>query len=638
MNLLLSIIVFIALGFSPGCQSRPRDSADSSGPQITAELLSSVSQIKPGDTFLLGVRLTLEKGWHVYWKTPGQAGLPTTVTWTVPPGVRVSGTLYPKPEIFAEPGDITTLGYKDRVTFLHRATVDSRARENRPLLIKAQVDWLACKTACIPGKKALEIALPVGKKSIIDSKNKAFLDRASRLIQSEEEEKAVLGKYASIIREENFLQSLGTGNAAGQLPLILALLFAFIGGLILNVMPCILPVLSIKVMRFLKQSDVSRSHVVKENLFFAGGVWISFLLLATVVALLKRTGQEVGWGFQFQEPRFLVVLAAVVFGFALSLFGLYDFSIALPSGLTQLTREKGWGGPFWEGILATTLATPCSAPLLGPALGFAFSQPTPFIFLFFLIIGTGLAVPYLLLAAAPGWIRILPKPGPWMEILKKILGLPLLGTSLWLISILNRQVGVNAIIGTALLLGSIAAAMLILKKWALPTQPSLLQWAGRILGLGLVLVTYVTLVEPALKSGPSVPIQRQKQQEGLTTAIPWQPFSLETLQQRLQKNKTIFVDFTADWCLTCKVNEKTALSSPRIARLFSELKIDALKADWTNRDPHITKVLKQLGRSGVPVYVVFKKGDAAHPLFLPEILTEGIVERALKTAASSSTP
>ncbi len=620
-----------ALSFA-GCGSqaeKPR------APRVEMSLAADVTQVKPGDRFTLGLRLQIEKGWHIYWKHPGDAGFPTTVRWRIPEKIKASDLLYPTPRRFDEPGGLTVLGYKDDVLFLAPVIVSSHWEKGEPIPIEARLEYLVCETLCVPGQAVKKITIPSGPVTITNPGTKPTIEKALNEIPTEQEETRILATYKSEpqnelagIKPDDFLKTINAGGATKALSLGVALFLALLGGLILNLMPCVLPVLSIKIIRLLKQTESSPRHVRNESLLFVTGILTSFLFLAGIVVGLKTAGQNVGWGFQFQEPRFLIVLSALVFAFSLSLFGVYDFTTALPARLNDWTRRRGWLGPFSEGILATTLATPCSAPLLGPALGFAFSQPPALIFLFFLIIGVGLSAPYLLLAIVPSSLRLLPKPGAWMDVLKNVLGLPLAGTALWLLWVLFRQDGTHALWAAAGLLGAVTAGLFILKIGAAPSKTTAVRWVARLGAAGLIIGTYLLLVEPVLRkmNRTSEPHSSAQSSE----AIDWVPFSVDKLKSYLDQKKTVFVDFSADWCLTCKVNEKTALSSPRAAALLKEKQIVAMKADWTRRDEEIGAVLKQLNRSGVPVYVIFKNGDATNPTFLPEILTEQILLHALE--------
>lgn len=568
-------------------------------PRTDVALLSEASAVKPGDTILLGVHFKLEKGWHIYWKVSGDSGYPTRVKWSLPEGITVSDLLWPRPKTFKEAGDIITYGYKDETALLAQLTVPQNWPVGKPIVIKARVDWLICEVACLPDNRDLMIRLPVERETIYSVTDKPLLEHFVNQVPSTEEEQEILAP-------------------APSLSIFVALLFAFLGGLLLNIMPCVLPVLSIKALRLLKQSENNRRDVFIESLCYVGGVLLSFLIMAATVIVLKNVGQNIGWGFQFQEPRFLLVLTLLVFGFGLSLFGVYEFTVFLPTNITRLTQHGHKWGSFWEGILATALATPCTAPFLGAALGFAFSQSAPIITLFFGVIGLGLALPYLLLAVSPGWVRFLPKPGDWMETFKQAMGFPLMATAIWLVWVLGQQTNHSAVIGTLSLLLLLTVGLWALGKWATPLHPPRRRWALRILLLLIIMPAYLLLVERPINTMATTSAQQK-----------WETYSSERVDAELKKGNAVFVDFTADWCLTCQLNKRTVLHSSAITTAFKEHGIVPLIADWTRRDDDITRVLKSLNRSGVPVYALYTPG-AARPVLFPELLTEKIVLDAVQ--------
>lgn len=424
--------------------------------------------------------------------------------------------------------------------------------------------------------------------------------------------------------------------------LALVLVFALLGGMLLNVMPCVLPVLSLKVLGFVNQARESPRRVLVSGLVFALGVYVSFLALALVVVGLKVAGSQVGWGFQLQEPRFVVVISAVIFAFGLSLFGV--FSVELPgmaaTNLQGATAKGGHGGDFMNGILATTLATPCTAPLLGPALGFAFSQPPVMIVAFFLVIATGLALPYVMLAARPGWLRFVPRPGPWMERFKQFMGVLLMGTVVWLLSVLGSQAGGDAIVAAAWFLLAVGVAC-----WAIgwgfdlsstgPRRSISIAVALVLLGVGYFMFPERHLRKLAAQGGvpPAGTVSAVEAAKSDPDGIVWKPFSTEAVNALVAQDKTVFVDFTADWCLTCKVNERTVLSTDRVAEAFREFEVEALLADYTRRQPEITKILNQFGRAGVPMYLIFPAGRPEEFILLPEILTPSLVIEKLEEAS-----
>lgn len=601
----LRLLLLLLWATSPSLHAIPEPT---NPPQIDVTLISNVSQVKRGESVNLGIHFKLEKDWHIYWKDSGEAGFPTTVEWDIPKGILTSHLNWPRPHIFKELGDITTIGYKDETMLMAEMVIPKTWRENGPLRINAKVNWLACKTVCIPGSANPTISIPISDKTIFNESNQKVFAKFTEQLLTEETEQELIKEYEAKKLESTFISQIGTSPQRKALSLWMALLFAFLGGLILNLMPCVLPVLSIKALRFINHNKQTHKEMRKEILFFSLGILVSFLALASLVVGLKSIGHEIGWGFQFQEPRYLVMLAAIIFAFGLSLFGVFEFSLAVPIGLQKMMRTGSWLGPFSEGILATALATPCTAPLLGPALGFSFSQSPPVIYLFFTAIALGFATPYKLLALFPGWTRFLPKPGAWMETFKQLMGFPLVATAIWLLWILGRQAGHGAVIGALIFLFVVGLGL-----WVYQKRKNIFTAFLILLAL---MFSYVRFVEPTLQTKSAA------LEEEASSGIEWKPFSLDNLQESLELRDPVFVDFTADWCLTCQLNKKGVLSSHKIAQTFKEKGVVSYRADWTNRNDEITQVLKKLGRSGVPVYVFFLNGDAKNPIVLPELLTE----------------
>jgi thiol:disulfide interchange protein len=567
-------------------------------PEMRVDVISEATQVKPGETVLIGVHFHIEELWHIYWKTAGDSGIPTTIRWTVPNGVTVSDLRWPEPHVFDEEGDIRTAGYKDETVLLAALTIPTNWPAGKAVDIKADAKWLVCKVACVPGGASAQKKLLVGADRINNDAESAILQEYLKKVPSAEVEARIVAQ----LKHETPAASVNFG---------LALLFAFIGGLLLNVMPCVLPVLSIKVFRLLKHKDQPRNELVTESLTYAAGVLLSFALLAGVVIFLKSIGQEIGWGFQFQEPRFVIALAGILFVSGLVLAGGYEFSVWLPASVSNKVSRGGPLGALWDGFLATLLATPCTAPFLGVALGFSFSQPPLIIFLFFVVIGVGLALPYVLFALLPGTTRILPKPGTWMEVFKELMGFPLLGTAIWLLWILGQQQGPSVVASTLVFFLILSLALWGTKRWTARS--------GRWFFILLVVVTYMAAVEPLLQTSTTA----SRKTEGR-----WKPYSAAAVKEELANGKTVFVDFTADWCLTCQLN-KRVLHSDAAVKAFDETGVVTMLADWTSRSEEITHTLRSFGRSGVPVYALYTPGQSS-PTLLPELLTESVLVDALK--------
>jgi len=411
------------------------------------------------------------------------------------------------------------------------------------------------------------------------------------------------------------------------------LIMALVGGLILNLMPCVLPVISLKVMALVSQAGESPARVRQLGLAFCGGVLATFLLLAVVVIAIKSTGELIGWGFQFQSPIFIISLGALVFVLGLSLFGVVTFRLPGDTGqLGGLADQEGLVGSFANGILATILATPCTAPFLGTALGFAFSQPAMTTLLIFTVTGIGMALPYALLAWHPGWTQSLPKPGPWMERFKQAMGFLLMATTVWLLWVLGRQLGMEAVVWTTAFFLCLAVAATLVGQWldlrSTPVRRRLV-WA---ISLVIVVSAYLWLIHP-LVSEP-LPIgdrsSSPQQEDG------WQDFDRTEVESLIGEGRTVFIDFTANWCWTCKVNERIVLADERVITAFREGNVALIKADWTHRQPDITQLLHAFGRPGVPLYVIFSGGRVEDPIVLPELITADLVIDALDQSVGSS--
>ena len=397
------------------------------------------------------------------------------------------------------------------------------------------------------------------------------------------------------------------------------LLFGFLGGFILNLMPCVLPVISLKIFGFIQHAGQSRSRILRSGLAFVAGIFAWFIGLALLLIALKSAGREITWAFQFTNPWFVLAMSAVVLVFALNLFGVYEISLPQSAnrGLLGWTAREGDAGSFFQGVFATVLATPCTAPFLGSALGFAFTQSGWTILLMFVAIAAGMSFPYLLLSAQPAWLRLLPRPGPWMERVKQLMGFFLLATLLFLLWIIGAERGVEAIIWTCCLLLALSLACWMKGSFVVPTASRTTRFVVLVLVLLLVLGS-------AWYFGQKFSATKLASASSATPlAGDWQPFTPERLQSEIDQGHTVFVDFTAAWCLTCKFNEATVLESAAVREAFQRHGIVKIKADWTNADPAITKILKQFGRPGVPLYVLYPAGKA--PIVFPELLTQSII-------------
>lgn len=386
---------------------------------------------------------------------------------------------------------------------------------------------------------------------------------------------------------------------------------AFLGGLILNLMPCVFPVLGIKVMGFVKQAGEERSRVVLHGLVFTAGVLVSFWILSGLLIALRAGGEELGWGFQLQSPAFVFFIALFLLVFALNLSGLFAFGMSAVGVGSQLTAKPGFAGSFFSGVLATIVATPCAAPILAPALGFALTLPAGTSLLTFSFIALGLASPYLLLSLFPGLASSMPRPGAWMESLKQFMAFPLYATVAYLVWILADQVSPDRFLQMLLALVTGAMAVWIYGRWGQGPRRKPVRQRG--IGVALVLVVTVPLL--AFYERADAP--------------DWEPWSPERVEELREADRPIYVDFTARWCLTCQVNKRNVFRSDEVIDYFARHRVAMLQADWTNNDPRITQELARFDRSTVPFNLVYRP-DREEPVVLPELLTPGIVLEAFR--------
>ncbi|MEM1127470.1 MAG: thioredoxin family protein [Bacteroidota bacterium] len=430
------------------------------------------------------------------------------------------------------------------------------------------------------------------------------------------------------------LEAAGGADASGPPSLVWTLLLAFAGGLILNLMPCVFPILSIKILSFAGQQGASAATLRRHGGVFGAGVIVSFWVLAGLLLALRAGGDQIGWGFQLQSPPFIALMALLFFGLGLSLLGVFEIGLGLMQKAGQLERTAQQGeasltGSFFSGVLATVVATPCTAPFMGAALGVALTMPAWQSLVVFTALGAGMAAPYVLLSMAPRLIDRLPRPGPWMETLKQGLAFPMFATTVWLVWVFGQQAGID---GVAFLL--LACLVLGVAGWTLGRWNPV-RTGGRVLvprtAAAVGLVGAVALGLMGAQASPATSMASAS-----AGADVWQPWSQERVEALRAEGRPVFIDFTAAWCLTCQVNKRTTLRTETIQDAFADRNVALLEADWTNEDPAITTALESFGRSGVPLYVLYP-GDGSDPVLLPEILTTSIVLNALDRLPNPST-
>lgn len=612
-------------------------------------MVADVKEVVPGSTFMLGVELTMQPGWHTYYKESGDAGMPTSIEWVLPAGYKHGELLWQKPHKFDD-GGIVTYGYADKTVIAVKVTAPDVIPEGEQKLV-AKVKWLECKELCIPGSGEISMVLPAGKKGSTPApgdadlfKDSGFTGKVSDLTTEghgtagSDTASAGSGTAATMSGTGSILdQNLKVADSEGTMPFYMYFLLAIVGGFILNFMPCVLPVIAIKIISLMEQVNDDPGRVRMQGLTFAAGILTSFLVLGGIVLAARSAGQTVGWGFQMQYPPFVIAMATIIMVFSLSLFGLFYVTVAPGQDqIDKLASKEGYTGTFFKGVLATVLSTPCTAPALGPAVGFAFSQPPITILGIFEAVGLGMSLPYLLLTINPKWLRFIPKPGVWMEKFKESMGFVLLATVVWLLGVVGAQVGASAAMSVGFFLTGVAFAVWVTARFTdLTSSSSRKAVVWSISGvIAAACLYFFVLSRPDLMGTQAADASVTK--TAVTEAgITWLPFSIEDLDKNIAANKTILLDFTADWCLTCKVNERTVLDSAPVVEQLKALNVVTMKADWTRRDATISKLLAKFQRSGVPLYVVFPAGKGSSPIVLPEVITPSLVVDKLKEAGPS---
>lgn len=403
------------------------------------------------------------------------------------------------------------------------------------------------------------------------------------------------------------------------LSLSAALLFAFLGGLLLNLMPCVFPILSLKALALVGAAGETQAHKRAEGLAYSLGVILSFLAVAAILLALRSGGALIGWGFQLQSPVFIASMAIVLMVVGLSLSGFLVLGGGIMGFGQNLATRQGHAGAFFTGVLATVVATPCTAPFMAPAIGFALTQSTAEALGIFASLGVGMAVPFLLISFVPAFGKLLPRPGAWMDTFKQFLAFPIYATMVWLVWVLGRQTGID---GAAALLVALLLVPFVIWLW--PRTKSRTR-IGKVLAVALILVSCVSIVGLVRFSDA-----RYGSQELASSAdSTWETYSATKLAEYRESDLPVFVNFTAAWCVTCLANEQVALNVESVRALFRDRGIKYLKGDWTSRDPQITAALSRFGRSGVPLYLFYPAGQDGAPRVLPQILTPGVVLDAL---------
>ncbi|HNQ21716.1 MAG TPA: protein-disulfide reductase DsbD family protein [Phycisphaerae bacterium] len=789
------------------------------GPKAKLSLRASVEAVVPGMPFEVGLEFALAPDWHIYWKNPGDAGLPPLLTWELPPGFTVTDWEYPVPVRHVDPGPLTTYILGGSPVLLARVTPPTEITDERVMLVlKAQ--YQVCKTLCIVEKAHVGLGLSVAAGEPRPA-HQEFFERARRALPRAQ------GRYATVqaglpevqltpgtkfdllvtvqVRPGHHIQShrpaqpnlvgaevlleltpgitfgppqypaphnrvdpvlgrlseftgtvtirvpatvddepptvpvrigglftyqacteqgtcyppetvafaVGSGDTTtaavppveGTLPtptpadsamkvaqggtppatlsdvqstppgavapadagasagtpattakpaisspasvttsptaadthgLILYLLFGFLGGLILNVMPCVLPVISIKILSFVQQAGEDRGRILRLGLAFCAGIMVYFWAFAVFSVILNVV--------ILQSPVVIIILTAIMFVFALSLFGVFE--IYLPgtttTSLEQASQHEGYTGAFLKGVLATILGTACTAPFLAPALAWAATQPKVTAFAVFTAAGLGMALPYLLLSAVPEWMKYLPKPGPWMETFKQVMGFPLVGAAVWLLWILGGQLGADGVWSTITFLCFLAFSCWLIGKIKL-TWTAGKRTTAWLAAVGVAVLggwfsfdlMYDAEAAQARLLAHANPGTTDLRRLDWRRDIPWQPYQQGMAEELAAKGYTVYVDYTARWCATCQTNKKVVLKTKDVMRRMQELGVVPIEADWTNQGPAIAADLARFNRSGVPLNLIYPAGRPQDVIALPVLLTKSIVLEALEKAGPS---
>jgi thiol:disulfide interchange protein DsbD len=748
--LLLIGASFAARASEPIAAPTVGKSATVTQPHVTAELIPDYAAIN-GSHFDAALHLHADPGWHTYWINPGDAGLATSIKWTLPPGFSAGPIQWPTPEKH-NMGPLVTYGYASDVYLLTTITPPAeRLKWPLDVEIKANAQWLVCKEECIPGHAdlsfRLEGGMPKPARAEDDLRAKFFAEARARLpvpntlwkVTGTYEPHALALSFHEIISAGIFGQNVyffpeqsnvlsatessnpnglsndfiwtlplqqngdkpdhisgvlvsdslltganaksvyisefpvtsgvaGAGPRAGAVspsggpdnslsgssresgatggnqqasatenpaaqraaatsanqPLLIAVLgFAFIGGLILNLMPCVLPVLSLKVFSLMKHAGENPRVAWIQGVAFTAGVVLSFWVLAGLLLALRAAGNQLGWGFQMQSPGFVLALIFLFFLLGLNLFGVFEFGASLVGLDAKATSHLGgMASSFGNGALATVAATPCTAPFMGSALGFAAQQPPLISLLIFTFLALGMATPYLLLTIFPGALRFVPKPGAWMEAFKQFMGFLLMATVIFLVYVFGALTEENQVPWLLLDLLLVALAAWIYGSWATPMRRPVIRAAAMILAFGWLVFAIcwgVMLAKAAPAHGPA------------PATDGWQPWTQAAVDDALAKGQPVFVDFTAAWCANCKVNEAFALGSDSVKKAFAERNVALFRADWSRANADISNALRRYNRDGVPLYLLYSPKHRDAPQVLPDgLITPGDVLDALK--------
>jgi thiol:disulfide interchange protein DsbD len=669
-------------------------------PHSEAELIAEHVAVTPGQPLTVGLRLRMDDHWHVYWKNPGDAGMATSLAWTLPPGFQAAPMQWPAPRRI-DVGPLTSYGYEGEVLHPVEIAVPPGLPTGTRVAIRAKADWLVCKEICLPASANLALELPVraepaeadarreqafraaraqlpvtapadgiaayrsGDRLIVRVahavapalRGLAFFPEREGAIQYAAEQRVVRhgegfdlqlaaapGSNGNalagvLVADPGFARAramtidvpiqagppaVAPGNTSVRTAWAGALALAFAGGLLLNLMPCVFPVLAIKVLSVAQRAHGNSAALRMHGVLFAAGVVGSFWLIAGLLLALRAQGTALGWGYQLQSPVVVAGLSVLFFVLGLNLSGVFHFGTRLQALAGAVRARNAHIDALLSGALATAVASPCTAPFMGAALGFALVQPAAEAMSVFTALALGMALPFVVLTFVPQLTRRLPRPGVWMETLRQVLAFPLYASVVWLLWVLGQQTGLDALARMLFALLLLAAALWALGRTAQARRTG--RWLTRTIAAAL-LAGALSLAWTGTQ--PSAQVRT-------AGAGAWQPWSEAAVQEALAQGRPAFVDFTAAWCVTCQVNKRLVLQADEVERRFQQLGVVRLRADWTNRDPAISSALARLERSGVPVYALYLPARR-EPQLLPEVLTRRLVLDALDRAEQVAT-
>ena len=654
-----------------------------------ARIVTPINGVVLGQSFPIGVEIKLPPGWHTYWRNPGDSGEAVQLRWQTE-GLNVAETIaWPMPQRIPY-GPLINLGYKQQVLLTQRLIYRPTEASSGFVTINLAGRWLVCEEVCIPEEADLSLRLPIVEQAEVNSvlamrfdqqpipqtlkagvevqwldtetfnltvdlpglsrenfQEVYFLPFEQDVVDlslppevSYEDSKLAVKvrildadrpSYDGLIWYQESVQGqaiiagfevpvTSPGSSSTVFDALQYLLLALLGGLLLNIMPCVFPVLSIKVLALLEESAGSVPQQRAQGWWYTLGVILSFLLIAGVLMLLRGLGEQIGWGFQLQNPLMVTLLAMLFLALGLNLSGFFELKFAL--GTPSKSRSSGFNA-MMGGVLAVLVAAPCTAPFMGAALGFALTHSVTEGLIVFTGLGFGMALPFLLLAHSPNALSLLPKPGQWMITFKEACAFLMYATSIWLSWLLIQQVGST---GWLLLAGACLQLVILIWFWE---RFGANRWGTRLI-VGFLVAGVGFTVAEIRQSKPEASPQVTAQ-AGNIKAMVYDPAAVADAALE----GPVFVNFTADWCITCKVNEAVALGTDTTQALFLREGVRYFVADWTNEDPMITQALSRYGRVGVPLYLVFHP-DATNPVILPQILTETMIAQALLPPAQSS--